>query len=180
MTGFSITRTRHLKWPLICGTTLYVCGSIGLFRLQRNLADAQYLLALVPYSIGNGFQYPATFMALLATSTQAEQAVITSTLMLWRSLGVVLGVAASSVVVQNALVHYLKAFVRGERKDEIMACARASIEVISKLDEPYREQVVRSYEAALRLMFGCSIVVAAVSALLIMPVNLPRLPSRLK
>lgn len=58
-------------------------------------------------------------MAILAVSEQAEQAVVTSTLMLWRSLGTVIGVAASSLVLQNALVKYLDAFVSGPDKEEV-------------------------------------------------------------
>lgn len=58
-------------------------------------------------------------MAILAVSEQSEQAVVTSTLMLWRSIGTVIGVASSSLVLQNALVEYLDAFVSGPDKAEV-------------------------------------------------------------
>lgn len=58
-------------------------------------------------------------MSILVVSEQKEQAVVSSTLILWRSLGMVLGVASSSLVVQNALVHYLDKFVVGPEKDEV-------------------------------------------------------------
>lgn len=74
------------------------------------------LLFLVPSAMGQGFLFPGAFVALLAVSEQAEQAVVTSTLVLWRSLGMVLGVALSSLVVQNALVVYLNQYVRGPEK----------------------------------------------------------------
>lgn len=77
------------------------------------------LLFLALGSMGQGFQFPGTFMAILAVSDQAEQAVVTSTLMLWRSLGTVIGVASSSLVLQNALVKYLDAFVSGPDKEEV-------------------------------------------------------------
>lgn len=77
------------------------------------------LVFLALASMGQGFQFPGTFMAILAVSEQAEQAVVTSTLMLWRSLGTVIGVAASSLVLQNALVKYLDAFVSGPDKEEV-------------------------------------------------------------
>jgi hypothetical protein len=63
--------------------------------------------------------FPATFMAVLAVSEQAEQAVVTSTLILWRSLGTVLGVASSSLVLQNALLYYLNEKVVGPDKDYV-------------------------------------------------------------
>ena len=63
-------------------------------------------------------------MSILVVSEQKEQAVVSSTLILWRSLGMVLGVASSSLVVQNALVHYLDKFVVGPEKEEVSSTSR--------------------------------------------------------
>lgn len=117
-------------------------------------------------------------MAILAASAQTEQAVVTSTLILWRSLGQVLGVASSSLVLQNALVHYLDEFVKGEDRDDVIRRVRGSVEEVLKLEPHYREQVVMSYAAALRLTFTCCSVLAVVSMLLIVPIKLPRLGVR--
>ncbi|KAG6014601.1 hypothetical protein E4U41_004802, partial [Claviceps citrina] len=178
LTGFAITWTRRLKWPLVCGTTGYLVGTICLASLRRDLPSSVFFLTLVPSSVGAGFQFPGTFMAVLAASPQHEQAVVSSTLILWRSLGMVLGVAVSSLVLQNALVYYLAQFVRGPRRDAVIAEVRASVEAVARLESPYRDQVVRGYEAALRLTFGLCIAVAALSVLLIWPVGLDRLPAR--
>ncbi|PHH83172.1 hypothetical protein CDD82_3219 [Ophiocordyceps australis] len=177
-TGFAITWTRRLKWPLWLGTFSYLIGTICLAFLHRNLPLSLYLVVLVPSSLGQGFQFPGTFMAILACSPQSDQAVVTSTLILWRSLGMVLGVASSSLVVQNALVHYLGAHVHGPEKESVIARVRASVEAIARLEQPYRGQVIRSYEDALRLVFVCCIVLAAVSVCLIWPIKLPRLAQR--
>ncbi|GJN80882.1 hypothetical protein PLIIFM63780_004412 [Purpureocillium lilacinum] len=177
-TGFAITWTRRLKWPLTLGAALQVAGTACLCLLRRDLSAATYLLVLVPSSLGQGFQFPGTFLAILACSSQAEQAVVTSTLILWRSLGMVLGVSASSLVVQNALVHYLGVNVRGPQRESVIARVRASVEAIAQLEEPYREQVVRSYDEALRLTFVCCIGLAVVNYLLIVPAKLPRLAFR--
>jgi len=69
--------------------------------------------------MGQGFLFPAAFMSVLVVSEQAEQAVVTSTLILWRSLGTVLGVATSSLVVQNALLVYLEKNVVGPDKEDV-------------------------------------------------------------
>ncbi|KXX80238.1 Vacuolar basic amino acid transporter 2 [Madurella mycetomatis] len=106
-------------------------------------------LCLVPGSVGTGFQFPGTFIAILAAMEQRGQVVVTSTLMLRRSLGMVLGVAYSSLVVQNALWYYLERFVAGPEKDAIVETVRQSVEAIWYLPAVYREQVVQSYEAAL-------------------------------
>ncbi|KAM3457140.1 hypothetical protein MY3296_001192 [Beauveria thailandica] len=82
-------------------------------------------------SLGQGFQVPGTFMATLACSKQSEQAVVISTLILWRSLGMVLGVALSSLVVQNALLHYLQLYVTGHDKEAIIARVRSSVSHLS-------------------------------------------------
>ncbi|KAL7950110.1 MFS general substrate transporter [Trichoderma barbatum] len=174
-TGFAITWSRRLKWPVVSGTLWYLAGCITLCFLHRGMSAIVYLLVLIPQSIGQGFLFPGTFMAVLASSSQAEQAIVTSTLILWRCVGLVLGVATSSLVVQNALVHYLDVFVQGEDKVEIIKRVRASVEAVAKLEEPYREQVVQSYEASLRLTFILCTVIAAVSVLIVLPIKLPRL-----
>jgi hypothetical protein len=164
-----------LKWNIVSGTIFYIIGAICLAALHRDLPEAFYSLALVPFSIGQGQQFPGTIMSILATSSQAEQAVVTSTLMLWRSLGNVLGVAFSSLILQNALLYYLHTFVQGDEKEEIIARVRASVEAIADLEQPYREQVVLSYEASIKLVFIFCIGIACVSMLIILPIKLPRL-----
>ncbi|KAH7328135.1 hypothetical protein B0I35DRAFT_448087 [Stachybotrys elegans] len=177
-TGFAITWTRRMKWPIVSGTSLYVVGCICLASLQRGLPPALYLLALVPFSLGQGLQFPGTTMCILGTSAQSEQAVVTSTLILWRNMGMVLGIAASSLVLQNSLLHYLNVFVHGELKEEVITRVRESVEAIVGLEQPYRDQVVSSYESALRLTFMCCVAVAVVSFLIVLPMKVPRLPTR--
>lgn len=70
-------------------------------------------------------------MAVLAVSEQAEQAVVTSTLILWRSLGMVLGVAVSSLVMQNALVYYLDLMVIGPEKGLVSRIINVILEISS-------------------------------------------------
>ncbi|CAM1511369.1 Fc.00g088820.m01.CDS01 [Cosmosporella sp. VM-42] len=176
--GFAVTWTRRLKWPVLTGTICVLIGAICLSLLRRDLPKFVYLLILLPNSIGMGFQFPGTFMAILAASAQTEQAVVTSTLILWRSLGMVLGVASSSLVVQNALVHYLDEFVKGDAKEEVIRRVRRSVEEIVKLDPVHREQVIQSYEAALRATFIFCTCFAALSVILIWPIKLPRLGLR--
>jgi hypothetical protein len=78
-------------------------------------------------------------------------------------------------VVQNALLHYLRSLVQGERRDEIIDKVRDSVAVIAGLEEPYRGQVIQSYGSALRLAFACSAAVAFLSFCLLITVRPPRL-----
>lgn len=118
-TGFIITYTRRLKPPLVAGTILMVAGTVGLTFMKRGFEDWVYLLFLVPSAMGSGFVFPGAFMAVLAVSEQSEQAVVTSTLILWRSLGGVLGVATSSLVLQNTLLYFLDETLVGPEKEDV-------------------------------------------------------------
>lgn len=186
-TGFLINYTKRLKWPLGLGATGFLVGTIALSFMQRGWPLWVYLLFLVPHSMGQGFQFPGTFMAILAVSEQREQAVVTSTLILWRSMGMVLGIAGSSLVVQNTLWGYLEINVTDEAariggfaggQEEVIEKVRESVEAVGKLTGLLQEQVIMSYEAAVRTTFMCCVFVAVVSGLFLVPVKLPRLGSR--
>lgn len=187
-TGFLINWTKRLKWPMGLGVSGFLVGTIALSSMQRGWPLAAYLLCLVPHSMGQGFQFPGTFMAILAVSEQRDQAVVTSTLILWRSMGMVLGIAGSSLVVQNSLWGYLQRYVTEEAavaagftgRDEVVEKVRVSVETVAKLTGLVREQVVASYEAAVRTTFMCCVAIALVSVLVLLPVRLPRLGSRKK
>ncbi|OTB07504.1 hypothetical protein M426DRAFT_71627 [Hypoxylon sp. CI-4A] len=187
LTGFMISYTRRLKWPLVLGTIFFFLGTCLLSSMHRGWPLYAYLLCLVPSSIGQGFQFPGTFMAVLAASDHREQAVVTSTLVLWRALGSVLGVAFSSFVLQNALLRYLAEYVipptdvlDGEAwKAKLIERIRESVEAVAAMPPgAVRDQVVASYESSIRLTFLFLVGLAAVSALLIAPVKLPRLGGR--
>ncbi|KAI0894972.1 major facilitator superfamily domain-containing protein [Annulohypoxylon nitens] len=187
LTGFLISYTRRLKWPLTLGTLFYLFGTMLLSSMRRGWPLFAYLLCLVPSSIGQGFQFPGTFMAVLAASEHREQAVVTSTLVLWRQLGSVLGIAFSSLVLQNALLRYLLEYVippsdisdPAAWKAALVERIRESVEAVSALpDGDTKDQVVASYESAVRLTFLCLVGFAAVSVLMIVPVKLPRLGAR--
>ncbi|KAF1731144.1 Multidrug resistance protein fnx1 [Beauveria bassiana] len=177
LAGILITKTRRLKWPLVHAAVLYPFSIACLVCMQPRYSATILLLALVPYALANGLQFTTTAVAVLAASTRDEQAVVMGALAIWRSLGFVLGVALSSVVVQNALMYYLGIFVRGPRRDDVITLARTAVHRIAELEQPYREQVVQSYDAALRLAFGSCIIAAIISAFLVIRMKLPRLGS---
>lgn len=190
-TGFLINYTKRLKWPMATGASGFVVGTIILSSMQRGWPLVAYLLCLIPHSLGQGFQFPGTFMAMLAASDQAEQAVVTSTLILWRSVGMVLGIAGSSLVVQNSLWGFLDGYVTDDAarsagfpggRAEVVEKVRESVESVARLPAGslVREQVVQSYEAAVRATFLCCVGVAVISVLILIPVRLPRLGSRKK
>ena len=199
-TGFIITYTRLLKPPLMVGTILLLIGTACLLFMTRGLPDWMYLLFLVPSAMGNGFIFPGTFMAVLAVSDQSEQAVVTSTLILWRSLGGVLGVAISSLVLQNALLFFLEETVTGPEKEDVrpylpmptlsyrikanhtqkqvISKVRKSVKAIEKLTPFYKGQVIDAYALSLRSVFFMTTILAAFTILLTVRLRLPKLGQR--
>jgi len=180
-TGFLITYTRRMKWAVAGGTAILTAGTALLAAQRPGWPGWVYVLFLVPQAAGCGLAFPGTLMAVLAVAPQEEQAVVTGTLTLWRSLGSVMGVATSSLVMQNALRVYLEKYVSAptlEEKEKIVQLVRKSVEAIKALPDGYRAQVVTSYGAALRVTFVATCVVAALSMLLVLPVRLPKLTKK--
>jgi hypothetical protein len=117
---------------------------------------------------------------------------MTSTLLLWRSLGVVMGVSFSSLILQNALTAYLNALVTGRHKDEvwvrydrkrgfkltkqqIILTVRKSVRSIIDLDPKHQAQVIQAYDRSLKVTFISAIVVFVAANILILAIKLPTL-----
>lgn len=117
--GFIMTATGRMKWLIVTGSLSMLVGATCLSLMWDDIPSWLATIFLVPSSVGQGLSFPATSLAVLATSTQEDQAVMSSTLVLWRSLGIVMGVSVSSLILQNALAAYLEQLVTGHRKDEV-------------------------------------------------------------
>jgi len=117
--GFIMTATGRMTWLIVTGSLFMLLGALCLSIMWDGIATWVTTIFLVPASIGQGLAFPATSVAVLATSPQADQAVMTSTLILWRSLGIVMGVSFSSLILQNALTAYLEQLVTGHNKAEV-------------------------------------------------------------
>ncbi|PGH19559.1 hypothetical protein AJ80_03895 [Polytolypa hystricis UAMH7299] len=175
MTGFIITWSRRLKPTLVVGALFLVCGGITTSLLSRSIPDWLTMVLITPSSFGQGFAFPTTMMSVLATSDQADQAVVTTTLGLFRNLGSVMGVAISSWVLQNSLIYYLDNIITGPDSAGIILRVRKSISEISRLDPLHKDQAIQAYEKALRATFLSSILFGTIVVLLVLPIKLPRL-----
>jgi hypothetical protein len=102
------------------GSTMLLFGTAFVtWGFQRGFSSLIYSLALLPSSLGQGFCFPGSVMAILAVSTQEQQAIVTSILVLARNTGVVVGVAYSSLLLQNSLVYFLNQLVTGPDKAHV-------------------------------------------------------------
>jgi len=177
-TGFIITWTGRMKHCLVVGYMCFIVGSILLSVMGTGLPSWAYTVFLIAASLGQGFSYPSTSLAVLATSHQDDLAVATSVLILFRSLGTVMGVSVSSLVVQNSLFHYLDVFVGGSNREEVIRMARKSVSIIAKLPRQSQLEVIAAYASALRLAFVCAAVTSTIAFLLVLRIRLPRLGSK--
>ncbi|KAK2802469.1 hypothetical protein FQN51_004532 [Onygenales sp. PD_10] len=175
LAGIVINKTRQMKPSLLLGTFWLIasCACSAMLSIQTPSWVSMTFIAMSAFS--QGFLFPATMMAVLSTNSQEDQAVVTTTLSLFRSLGWVLGVAASSLVLQNSLGILLHQMVTGPDKADIILRVRKSITAISQLDKAYRLQVVGAYENALRITFCSSLIWAFLVLILVIPLRLPRL-----
>lgn len=139
-TGYYITWTGRLKAPQVAGGIFMLLGSILLTSIWPGIPPWVVVCFMVPLSIGQGLTFPASTIGTLATSPREEQAVMTSTLSLWRSLGTVMGVAISSLILQNVLETSLEAYVTGPDKQQVIDLARKSVRAIGGLDDMHRQQ----------------------------------------
>ena len=176
--GFIMTATRRMKPLLLIGSFSMLVGAILLTSMWSSIPSWLATAFLVPPSIGQGLAFPASSLAVLATCEQQEQAVVTSTLILSRSLGTVIGVAVSSLIVQNALWRFLEQNVTGDGKREIIRLVRTSVESIRGLHGVHREEAIQAYRQALTLTFGSAIIVFLFVVGLLVPIKLPRLGRR--
>ncbi|KAF2788733.1 MFS general substrate transporter [Melanomma pulvis-pyrius CBS 109.77] len=176
--GFIMTATGRMKWLIVVGSLSMLLGAVCLSASWDGIPTWLVTIFLGPASIGQGLSFPATSLAVLATSSQEDQAVMTSTLTLWRSLGTVMGVSFSSVILQNALTAYLNQLVTGREKDEIILRVRKSVRAILDLDPKHQSQVIDAYGRSLRLTFISAIAVFVMVNLLVIAIKLPHLKRR--
>ena len=140
--GFYITWSRRLKSSLLLGAGFILLGSITTSLLSRHTPTWLTLIMISPASVGNGMLFPVATVAILAISDKEDNAVVTTTIGLWRSIGSVMGVSISSWILQNTLKVFLEKFVTGDPKEkhDIVQTVRRSVKAIRDLDPLHQEQ----------------------------------------
>lgn len=117
--GFIMTATGRTKPLMLTGASLIICGSFILYRVDYQVPTLLLAAFLIPTSAGMGLNTPAVSVAVLATTCRDDQAVMTTTLALWRRLGTLLGVSLGSAACQSALVRGLSLWVTGPDRLEV-------------------------------------------------------------
>ncbi|KAH8722337.1 major facilitator superfamily domain-containing protein [Phaeosphaeriaceae sp. PMI808] len=178
--GFIMTATGRMEWLIVVGSLSMLVGATCLSSIWNDIPTWLATIFLVPSSIGQGLSFPASSLAVLSTSSQEEQAVMTSTLVLWRSLGIVMGVSLSSLILQNALTAYLEQLVTGHKKHKIINQVRRSVRSIIDLDTKHQSQVIDAYSRSLRIVFISAFAVFVIVNILVFAIELPHLKKRVQ
>ncbi len=163
------------------GVVLLLLGLVATVCLNENL-PLWLVLMLIPWtSIGQGLVFPTITIAVLALNTEGEQAIVVTTLGLFRSLGAIHGVAISSWVLQNALPIYLERDITAKTpimKQAIVKAVRKSVRAIANLDPEHKAQAIKAYSQSLRVTFASLIIFAFFVVCMILPLKVPRLQTQ--
>lgn len=116
---------------------MFLVGGILILFVNQHVSEVMSLVLIVGVPLGSGFVFPNSMMSALAVSKQEDQAVVTTTIGLWRNLGTVMGVAISSLIFQNSLIANLNKMVTGPDKQAIIHQARSSVKSIRLLVQPH-------------------------------------------
>ncbi|CDK24640.1 unnamed protein product [Kuraishia capsulata CBS 1993] len=127
-------------------------------------------LLLTPTNLGLGLCYPALLFSFVFQFPQNMHATSTTTLFLFRSIGQVWGVAASSSVISNVLkIHATKALknLGGLSLEEVKTIVQNSLKSLSYVNESLHGEVKvavkESYSYAIRAAQLFTVVVCAVA-----------------
>ncbi|CAF9932699.1 hypothetical protein IMSHALPRED_008957 [Imshaugia aleurites] len=172
--GMIMNATKRPKPLIIIGGVVSLAGGIAMTALPHNAAVAGATIAAFFSLPGSGISLVPTSVSSLAFSSKEDQAVTSTTQLLWRSLGNVMGIALSSLLVQNALPRHLEQYVRGEDREKIIHLVRKSVHSIFDLDPVHRAQVQLAYEKSPRLAFLLSAVAFVLALALIVPIRIGR------
>ncbi|RPA85307.1 MFS general substrate transporter [Ascobolus immersus RN42] len=180
--GYVINRTKVVRPTMRVGSLTLFFGGLGLCFLSSSFSELAVCLLLMPANAGVGLAYPSIMMGTLASSEQHEMAVATSTLILFRSIGNVMGVSTSSLIVQNVLVWGLgkklivgetAGLVSDEQKVKIIEMVRERVTAIFDLQGEIQQQVMDAYKVSLRTAFGwaalCAFIMLCATFNLVIP-----------
>ncbi|TVY57612.1 putative transporter [Lachnellula cervina] len=163
--GIVMSRVGKLSWLVRMGCFLMMLGNGLVASLQfTESARWKYVLYLIPANLGQGMAYPGILFTFLAAFDHSQQAVSTSMVYLFRSLGTVWGVAASSAIIQNVLSSQLPLALSGvPNKEQIIDEIRHSITVLDTLPVEIQSIARHIYYNALVHSFQVSTAVGAIA-----------------
>lgn len=164
LSGIIMSRWGKLSGLVRTGCLFMMLGNGLVASLQFRDVAWKYFVYLVPANFGQGIAYPAILFTFLGAYSHSEQAVATSMVYLFRSMGTVWGVASSSALLQNVLANRLPSAL-GEipDKEKVIDAIRHSVSVLDTLPAEVQSLARHVYYDALRYAFIANTIVAAIA-----------------
>ncbi|KIW17245.1 hypothetical protein PV08_04436 [Exophiala spinifera] len=164
VSGIIMSRWGRLSELVRTGCLLMMVGNGLVASLKYEDSSWKYLVYLIPANFGQGMSYPAILFTFLAAFDHDQQAVSTSMVYLFRSMGTVWGVAASSTLIQNILAQDLPSALQGmPDQAKLIDEIRHSVSVLKKLPPDVQLAARHVYYTALRYAFIANTAVAAIA-----------------
>ncbi|KAI0341537.1 MFS general substrate transporter [Trametopsis cervina] len=120
-------------------------------------------LCMATFGVGAGIT--TTLVSLIANAGPVDQAVATAVSYLFRSLGTVVWLSATTTLMQDTLRQLLYDRLSGENVDEIIKRVRQSLSHIRELEPAVRAKVIDSYDDAIHVTMWFTALLAVFSIL---------------
>jgi predicted MFS family arabinose efflux permease len=157
--GFYMQRTGRYYWLTVSCYSTLVLGSVVIVMFSGVLVSSITGMGfgLMICSFSNGLGVTSSLIAIMANTTQSDQAIAIACSYLFRSMGSVFGVSLSATVVNNILRSTLARELKdGKDADKIADMVRKSLDSIRTLDPAVRITVRNCYDISTRFGFGAS------------------------
>ncbi|KAJ4165073.1 hypothetical protein LMH87_006720 [Akanthomyces muscarius] len=180
LAGYVMRRTGKYIGLCIPGMALLVAAAV-LFSLQTNDSPAWYSsVGFLCLGSSYGIMLTTTQVACVAAVDHSQQAVVSSAIFFFRSLGSTLGVTMASVIYQNTLQNSLwSRFGDWPGAAEEIERIRSNLEELGRLPDGWYEGVIQSFEEAFRGVWRMLLTLAILAFFCILPMKQHTLHFRL-
>jgi MFS family permease len=164
--GRTVARTGRYRIFPIVGTTVMTVGFLGLCTMGVGTSLATASLWMFIVGAGIGLVMQVLVIAAQNAVDHRDLGVATSSIAFFRSLGGALGVALFGAVLANRLSANLAHDLPGGGAHMNLGAIRQSPEVIARLPEAIRADVVQAFADSLHVVYLSVIPFAVVAVLL--------------
>ncbi|KAJ7784551.1 MFS general substrate transporter [Mycena metata] len=176
LAGWYMRRTGRYWTFTVAGALCVVLASVMLATWNKDTPEWVLYATLAPAGFGVAATLTTTLLALIASVSREDIPVATGLSYLFRTTGQVLGVSLSAALAQTVLARNLRARIRVDGADEIIARILDSTAYIHTLSPELQEKAKASWARALAVVFYCQIVVALLFLLSTLPIEEYSLP----
>ncbi|KLO99480.1 multidrug resistance protein fnx1 [Fusarium fujikuroi] len=159
--GFIMKRTGRYR---SLGMTVIACsilGFVGLSTMTIQTPTPLVLTYVLLVGVGYGGMLSVSLLATVAAVSHKDQAIATSAIYAFRSMGSTIGVTVASVVYQNLLQYGLhQRFDSKEGSYKIIKRLIDSLDELKRLPDGWSSGVYEAYEISLRGVFWTALGVA--------------------